>query len=300
MSTKKFQVKNILVPTDFSKTSLLAVDYAAFMASLSKANLYLLHSLEFPDTAYNIYNPITVIQNNEELEKGAVKSLKDFAEKLKKKYSITVKTICSKGKASGAIVKEVTDNKIDIVVMGTHGAHGFNEYFMGSNAHQTVMICPCPVITVQTPSKKLGFTNIVLPIDDNLHSRQKVDYAINLAKIYSAKINILGLRDSKDKSDIKKFNIKLDSVQKAIDKAGLASDCKIVKGKNLAVSAMAYSEKVKADLIVVLSDHESDMSGMFLGMFAKQIVNHSKIPVMSVKPVEADSDVSILSGASSN
>jgi nucleotide-binding universal stress UspA family protein len=59
-----------------------------------------------------------------------------------------------------------------------------------------------------------------------------------------------------------------------------------VNGTNIAVEAMNYSDKIGADLIVIMTDHESHLTGIFLGMFAKQIVNHSKIPVMSIKPVE--------------
>jgi nucleotide-binding universal stress UspA family protein len=283
---KTLQIKNILIPTDFSKTSLLAVEHAAFMARLYKANLYLLHAVEIAYTDYTISNPAIAIRDIKEIEKIVGSQLQELAKKLKKEYSITVKPLTSDGKASSEIVKAVRENDIDIVVMGTHGVSGFDEFFLGSNAHKTVTVCPCPVITIQTHAKKIGFTNIVMPIDNSLHSRQKVDYTIALAKKYAATIHILGLVDKGRGTDLKKFKIKLESVEKEIKKSGLAYDCTIVKGDNLAVAAMKYSKKVKADLIVVLTDHESRITGMFLGAFAKQMVNHSKIPVMSIRPME--------------
>ena len=39
----------------------------------------------------------------------------------------------------------VTNYQIDVVIMGTHGASGFNEFFIGSNAHKTIKKCSCPV-----------------------------------------------------------------------------------------------------------------------------------------------------------
>jgi nucleotide-binding universal stress UspA family protein len=281
---KQLQLKKILIPTDFSKTGLLAVEHAAFMARICKANLYLLHAIEISETTFGIYDPAIVVPDFSEVDKIAAVQLNELAANLRKQYGIVIKTICTRGKAAYEIVNAVKEHKIDIVVMGTHGAHGFNEYFVGSNAHKTVTICPCPVITVQTSAKKLGFTDIVLPIDDNFDSRQKVDATISLAKKYASKIHVLGLQEKGEGPSEKTFKIKLDSVEKAIQKSGLAYDIKTVKGDNLALAALKYSRKVKADLIVVLTGLESQLTVMFLGTFAKQIVNHSKIPIMSIRP----------------
>jgi hypothetical protein len=68
---------------------------------------------------------------------------------------------------------------------------------------------------------------------------------------------------------------------------------------NLAIAAFIYYIKIKSELIVVLSDQESNMSGAFLNAFAKQIVNHSKIPVMTIRQMEGDYDSIPLLGSSS-
>lgn len=293
----KATIKRILVPTDFSKTAQLAIEHAALLARLFKADLYILHSIEVMETIYSIENPAIILNDLKEVEKTASEELNKIASKLKKQHAISVKTICTRGKCYFEILQAVKDQNIDIVVMGTHGAGGFDEYFIGSNAHKTVTMCPCPVMTIQTISKKTGFTNIVLPIDDSFHSRQKVDLTIAIANRYGSKIHILGLQGKAGDTDPKKFRIKLDSVEKAVKKAGLPYLIKISKGDNLAVTAMNYSKKVKADLIVVLADHESEMSGSFLGAFSKQIINHSRIPVLSIKPIEGNFEAISLAGA---
>lgn len=284
MKTNPFN--RVLIPTDFSKTSLLAVEHAAFMAQLSKADLYVLHAIEISDSAFWIYNPAILFKDNSAIEKIASAKLKELALKIQKQYGITTKTICTTGYATAEIAKAVAEHDIDIVVMGTHGAHGFNELFAGSNAHKTVTICPCPVITVQIHARKSGFTRIVLPIDDCFDSRQKVNFTVRLAKLYSAKIYVLGLLEKSEDTDMDKFKVKLKSVEKALTKAGLACEIKTVKSGNLAEAALRFSKRVKADLISVLTDHESNLTGMFLGAFAKQIVNHSRIPVLSIRPAE--------------
>jgi nucleotide-binding universal stress UspA family protein len=156
------------------------------------------------------------------------------------------------------------------------------------------------VISVQVTSKRVGFTNIVLPISDDLYSRQKVDAAISFAKQYAAKIHVLGLFNEKE-SDKEKFKVKMNSVEKAIKKADLPYAIKIIQSANAAAEALKYSGRENADLIVVLTDYESELTGGFLGLFTKQIVNYSRIPVMSIKPLELGVYDSVsLSGSNSN
>jgi nucleotide-binding universal stress UspA family protein len=293
-----FKVKNILIPTDFSKTGLLALEHASFMGRLFKANLYLLHVIETDKLSYSVYDAEINLPTIKEIDTIVLKKLNDIAVKLKKEFSLTVKVLCSHGSISAEIVEAVNANDIDLVIMGTHGISGFDELFIGSNAHKTVTICPCPVISVQSHAKKIGFTNIVVPINDDLHSRQKVDYALTLAKKYNSKIHILGLLDKNGDTDPLKLKIKLESVEKVVKKTGLTYECKTVTDDNQAAATLKYSKKVKADLIVVLTGHESKLTGIFLGAFAKQIVNHSKIPVMSIRPIEGNFDSISLAAAS--
>ena len=292
------EIKRILIPTDFSKTGSLALQHAVFLARLCKAELFVLNSIEIPDTAYSMVDPLVIYRDIVDIESDAKKRLEQIATELKREHSLSVRVIFTQGKAATEIMRAVKKFKIDLIIMGTHGAHGFNEYFVGSNAYKTVTISPCPVITVQAKAKKLGFTNIVLPIDDSFHSRQKVNYTIMLAKKYAAKVHVLGLVDKE--TDPKKLAIKLDSVEKAIKKSGLVYSRKVVKGKNLAVAALNYSKKAKADLISVLSNHESHLNGIFLDAFAKQIVNHSRIPVLSIRPNKGIYDSVSLAGSNAN
>jgi len=286
---KTFAIKRILVPTDFSETGLLAIEHAAYMAKLCKAHLYLLHVVESFEYAYSEYEPEVMVKDLEGVQHVATEKLEKAAARLETQYGIQVSTLLNNGKPSAGIAESVKDNDIDIIVMGTHGAKGFEEFIIGSNAHKVVNVSPCPVITIQASAKDIQFTNIVMPIDNSLHSRQKVNYVIELASHYGAKIHMLGLLDSNDElneADEKRFNIKLDAAENVIKQSGLPYVRKLVKGHNIAIEAMKYSEEVNADLLVIMTDHESSLSGIFMGPLAKQIVNHSKVPVMSIKPIE--------------
>jgi nucleotide-binding universal stress UspA family protein len=280
----KFEIKNILTPTDFSETALLAIEHSAFMARLSKATLYLMHVIKITEFTYTINNPMAVGTNIEEIEKFSLQKLNEISMPLMLKYGINISVLVCKGNPAEEIEEAVINHNIDIVIMGTHGASGFNEYFIGSNAHKTIKKCHCPVLTVQVDSKKIGFHEIVLPIENTYHSLEKVNTTVDLAKLYAAKIHILGVQHLDDETSKKAFNMMLENVEKVITHAGLLFDATIVNGDNLAEQTLKYAEKSGADLIVVLTDHESELNDSLLGVLAKQMVNHSKIPVLSIKP----------------
>jgi nucleotide-binding universal stress UspA family protein len=282
---KTLKINRILIPVDFSETGLLALEHGVFMARIFKADLFLLHVIETVEFAFNS-DPMVLVSNDEEERKMVSKSLMILRDKIMSTDNIDITTLISRGRVVSSIIDAAADNHIDLIVMGTHGAKGFKEYFMGSNAHKTVKMAPCPVITVQTHAQHLGFNTIVLPIDNSFHSREKVDLVVELAVKYAAKIHILGLINVNEDIDESKFKMKIDIVEYAVKNAGLPYVRKIIKGGNLAVEAMSYSNSIKADLIAVMTDEESSLNDPLIGLFSKQIVNHSKIPVMSIKPLE--------------
>jgi nucleotide-binding universal stress UspA family protein len=292
-----FPPKTILVPIDFSETGHLALQHAAFMARLMKAELILLHVLPISQYHFEIPEPILVFDNLDKVDKIVEQKLKETADRVHEEYGIQPRIFFTHGKVAQEVVQIARDENADLIIMGTHGASGYAEIFIGSNASKVVNIAPCPVITVQTHATKIGFTNIVLPIDRSPHSREKVDIAVKLASKYAAKVHIVGLVDEDEQSAYDKVQIVLDRVQSVIEKAGLTFSRQTLKGDNLAAEALRFGESVNADLIMIMTDQESKMTGIFLGVLAKQIVNHSRIPVMSIKPHYHDFQSLDLSGA---
>ncbi|TND08108.1 MAG: UspA domain-containing protein [Bacteroidetes bacterium] len=281
---KPVTFQKILVPTDFSETGMLAIEHAAFLARLTKAELFLLHVIPSANYSFDIIGTAPDMHYHEKINAKVDEKLAEVAERIRKDHGVGVKSIRATGQIARETLDVIKSEKIDLVVMGTHGAKGFEELFIGSNAHKLISVAPCPVLTVQEHSKKLGFTDIVLPIDRSMHSREKVEYALVLGEKYAAQIHILGLNDSNDPEDSPKLQLALDQVQKAVEQRGLTFTRETIEAKNIGVETLRYAKRINADLIVTMTDHESELTGIFLGAFAKQIVNHSRIPVLSIKP----------------
>jgi nucleotide-binding universal stress UspA family protein len=294
---KVFHPQKILIPIDFSETAMLAIEHAAFTAQLFKAELVLLHVVEKHWEKFSIVAPELRLEMPDNMMQLLEKKLEEIASDIRSKYGVKSTCIASDGSISTVIIEESKNQKVDMIVMGTHGTSGVVEFFIGSNAYKVVTQSECPVISVQSSAKKLGFQDILLPIDNSLHSRQKVNYAVALAKHFASKVHIAGLLDVNEEKDLNKFEIKLDQIEQYLDKCGILHTRKILSGVNQARSTYDYAKEVNADLIVIMTDQDEALTGRLMGTYAQQIINHSKIPVMSIRPDEGYVEYPSLGGS---
>jgi nucleotide-binding universal stress UspA family protein len=281
---KDYGVKRILVPVDFSETSGTALVNAIALAKLLKAELSLICVIEHKWHHFiNILEGHIVSPTLLDIEMAVAKKMNQMKERISKKFDLKAKIFVASGHVHAEVIKISEKEKIDLIVMGTHGVSEYNELFIGSTAQRVVTLSGIPVLTMQKECNKPRFKNILIPIDNSTHSREKVNIAILFGHLFGARIHILGLPDSKDKAELNKFNTKIESVEEIVSSTKLPRTTTIVHGANLAKSAISYAYKNKCDLIIINTGHESRITGIFMGAFAQQIVNHSKIPVLSIK-----------------
>lgn len=279
------KIEKILIPTDFSETSLLAVEHAAYVARTFQAELVLLHVVEKHWEKFNIVVPEMRIAAPDDIITIIEKRLEELAKSIFLDYGVKSYCITANGTIFSEILSISKEQEIDLIVMGTHGTSGFVEFFLGSNAYKVVNSSDCPVLTVNTHATKIGFDSIVLPIDNSAHSRHKVNKAIAIARQFSSIIHVLGLADFTDEKELGIFEIKIEQVEDYIRKCNIVCNKQIIRGNNQATMTLDYAQQINTDLIVIMTDQDENISGRLLGTYAQQIVNHSKIPVMSVQPI---------------
>lgn len=286
MASQKFKIQNILIPYDFSETAALALEHAVFMAKLCKGKITLLHVIETYSFTSAISNAFSKSQSEFEnkIEETTKEKLKGIADGIHKKSAIQVNFVAEVGSIYKQIIKVANEIDANMIIMGTHGASGVSEFLLGSNAYKIVSGSPCPVITVQSHAKKIGFKDIVLPIDDSAVSRQKVTYAIEIAKFYSSTLHIAGLRTSKNADFVRKFEIKVRQVEDYISEHNVVCTRKMFDGDDISKMALNYADEINADLIIIMTEQEASPGFLGIGSAAQTLVNHSKVPVMSIRP----------------
>jgi nucleotide-binding universal stress UspA family protein len=283
-----FRIRRILVPLDFSKTSLYALDHAAHMAKRYDAEIILLHAVEsVPVVTERGY--FDAMAYAAEYEKGLVeesqKHLAAVAARIRKKGGGEVRCLTATGRAYAVVTETAKKSKASLIVMGTHGVSGFREFFIGSNAYRVVQEARCPVLTISRAAKKPGFSNILVPFRDKPHSREKVDYAIGLARTYGAAVHVLAVDPSGSRSGKRKLQLEAAQILRIVKQAGVAGTLKVITGLYHADVILRHARARNCDLIVSMSDSDRmDISEYFKGPYAQQIVNHSPVPVLSIRP----------------
>ncbi len=281
----RLKLKKILVPTDFSELSQNALNYAATIAKFAEAEIVLLHVLELYEKHSHLEK---LIDLREVVQKAVNEKLVKLQEKNVNLWNIKITAKLVSGNVHEEIEKFSKENKIDLIVMGTHGVSGIteiNRYILGSNAYKVVHISQCPVITIREAKKKPVFKNIVLPIDTSKETTQKTNFAISFAKTFGSTVHVIGVSTffEEFRFNLSELSARLKEVADTIAKEKIDVKTKMIRHDDVADSVMKYAEKNKADMIAIMVRAES-INETFLGSRAKKIIIHSNIPVLSIRP----------------
>lgn len=293
--------KKIIITTDFSETSMLAIKHGAFLAQYTKGSVYLVHVITRHWEKFNVFTPSITLENLEKASDSLQKKLDELANDIRKEYGVEVTTIVNSGNPTTEIIKIAKEIEAGLIVMGTHGYSSWEDLTIGSNALKVITKSPCPVMTMSQRSDELGYHKIVLPIDNSEHSRHKVNYTIELAKQFSAHIYAIGLLSPDEESKKPAMNVVLHQIVAIAKEKGVVCEYVLKEHvKNRAVETVEYANTVGADLICIMTDQDAELSGFFLGPYALQVIHHSKVPVISLKPEDHSADVSwtMMSGTS--
>lgn len=146
---KLLPFKRILCPTDFSEPSYEAVKAADELASSFSAELILVHAvppLHFipPSDAPPTLTPLYL----HEMEGAGQKGLRKLADERISK-GVDVRLEVAQGPPAAEIVRIAHEERVDLIVIATHGATGIQRVIFGSVAEKVVRLAPCPVLTIR-------------------------------------------------------------------------------------------------------------------------------------------------------
>ncbi len=145
------EFKKILFATDFSEGSSNALPYAVSIAKQYGAKLYFVHVMYDVVKTSGWYVPhVSMDELYRDMEKNAKAQLeKSFIEEMRGFKD--VENVVLQGTPYEEISRFAEENKIDLVIIGTHGRKGLDRMLFGSTAEQVVRFSPCPVLTVRLP-----------------------------------------------------------------------------------------------------------------------------------------------------
>lgn len=285
----EFTIQKILVPVDFSKPSLRAIDYAETISKKTGADIFLLNVTEIViqslEPGYFVPPP-GVIEQQENLIDQAKKHLSVLAEQLRIKTGNKVSVNTTLGAIGPEISSFAEKKSISLIVMGTNGVSGIQEFIAGSNTFRVIKNASCPVLSVRAGKGKPAFNKILVPFRDKPHSREKINYAIDFARIFSSEIYLLGIDTEFTEKHKKKIQLEAKQIKNICAEFDVKCKVKVISKAYAGEEVIKYAKSIKADLIISMADLDKmNIAEYFTGPFAQQIVNHSPVPVMSIRPL---------------
>lgn len=273
-------MKKILIPTDFSDHAEYALKVAAQIAKKNNGEIILLHMLELPHQGSDAIGSGHNIPELMFFKNAAIKKLEDLMEE---DYldGITVSEVIQFELAFDGIMKISQKNNVDLIVMGSHGASGFKEMFIGSNAEKVVRNSEVPVLIIKREENDFQVNDFVFASDFADEIKKPFQKVVDFANKFDATLHLVLINTPN--------NFKSTSFAEEIMK-NFASDFNINKHEmhiyndlNVEKGILNFSNSIDADLIGMSTHGRKGLSHFFNGSISEDLVNHATRPVVTFK-----------------
>jgi len=274
-------MKTIIVPVDFSTHSENALKVAATLALKHNATIIAVHMMGLSDA-------ILTKSSATDMEGMFYVQLtkKRFKEFLDKEYldGINVLQTVKNYTVFSELDEVAREHAADLIVMGSHGNSGLSELFVGSNTEKVVRTSQTPVLVIKDDAA-FNVQKAVFACDFKKESIDAFTKTMSLFNLLAIKpdlvyINLGGehfLSTSEIDKRIADFIVHMQGMHLKPQDITIYADYTVESG------VFNYAAKTKADLIALPTHGRRGMAHFFSGSIGEDIVNHSKLPVLTVK-----------------
>ena len=268
-------MKKILVPCDFSKPAINAFRIALDIASLSKnGNVKMIHIIELPVMHDTVLMPVLNFEGEllKELQEKAFARFKKLQEKYQKD-NVKVTWEVEFGSPFKKLLEAIQAEPYDAVIMGSHGASGLREYFIGSNAEKLIRKSPVPVLVTKDYFKQ-PIKNIVFPNTLETEGQEAlVDKIKSLQSFFQAQLHIVWINTPTNfTSDV----ITRQRLQTFAKKFSLKNyTLNIFNHPNEEDGIIRFTKFIDGDIIAMGTHGRSGFTHMLNGSIAEDVANHT-------------------------
>jgi nucleotide-binding universal stress UspA family protein len=193
------------------------------------------------------------------------------------KNARTVHFMVMNGSVSHCVGEAIVTKKSDLVIMGTHGASGLREYFIGSNTEKVVRISPVPVISLKKSLEVKSIKNIVLPTSLQLDQANFMKQVKNYQQLFKATLQLLYVNTPAYFRTDNQTSFALDKFVKHYNlhdyTLNIRNDIDEQQG------ILSFADQIKADMIMMATHSRRGVAHLFAGSIAEDVVNHLNCPI---------------------
>lgn len=282
------KVRTILCPVDFFPASIRAAEYATALAKVYSARLILLHVIE--PTGSWVYELPEDNELMKVIQKRAGARLAKL-EKTARAANVPVKILLRTGLVDFNIRLAVSESKVDLVVMGTHGRRGLGKFLLGSTTERLLRKLHVPVLTIRDARFEVAqpIRNILLTTDFSEGTTDAVAYALSLADSLGAQLTLLHVLNDVQAdisgiyrdSLIHSIQLQLQELLPAHARKARRITTRVLVGRPIR-RILSLLTKEKIDLIVMNIHGKTFIDRISLGSTAEKIVRAVDVPVLAI------------------
>lgn len=280
-------MKKIIVPTDFSENAYNALEYAVQLFKNIETTFYLVHTYTPPvyQTEYVLQNPAQ-FGLGDALKENALTQLEQLKQKIESSWPNPKHTFFTHT-AFNLLVDELSElmkaANPDLIVMGTQGATGAKEIFLGSHTVHVIKKASCPVIAVPSRFKFEHPAEILFPTDYEIEYQEKqLEPILEIAQNHISSVEVVHVSSGNRLSDMQLGNKKkLDHLLSSV--AHLFHELpnqEVIEGIN------AFQLKKRMNLLVMIQNKHTFLERLFIEPIIKKIGFHVTIPFMVIPDLD--------------
>jgi len=274
-------MKKILIPTDFSKYADEAIEVGAQIAKEHDCEIVLIHMLELPTHMNDAVSQEKSIPEIMLYKQKADEKLADIKNQPQLKGIKTTEVVRLDSTSNGINQYLKQNNDIDLIVMGSHGASGINEIFIGSNTEKIVRRSEVPVLVIKNKIENFKVNTIIFASDFSNEIKKPFNNVIKFAKIFGSKLNLVMIctpnsfkSASAARKIITEFVAEFDMPEYTFE---TYNESNIEKG------IINYSNETNGDVIAFCTHGRTALNHFFAGSISEDLVNHASKPVLTFR-----------------
>jgi nucleotide-binding universal stress UspA family protein len=259
----------MLCPTDFSRNSEFAVEYAVNLANTLKASIHFVSSFKVPHVAGSLRSLDIKIHD------AVLEDLNFFAGKFAPLITTGIKptTEVVEGNTTPSILAYAEKMGVDLIVMGTKGSGGLSNMILGSITRKFFQESSIPVMAINPETRyKLPDNSILLALDaSGIHNPRSVQLLRTICTLSETGIDIIHVSDQ---------NVKFSSESLAPGIKECTRKFEIVSGKDPIMEIKKYAESHNSGIIAMVSHSHSFWERLFTDSNTISELNVSNVPVL--------------------
>lgn len=273
-------MKRILVPTDFSEHANYALKVAAQIARSNNSEIILLHMLELPGQASDALGSGSDIPEIMFFKNRAIAKLEALMDE---PYldGIVVSQVIQFEKAFEGIIGISKKNNVDFIVMGSHGASGFREMFIGSNTEKVVRSSDIPVLVIKSEIPVFSASNFVFASDFSDEIKKPFRKLLELATLFDSHLSLVTINTP---NTFKATHVAQKTMSDFMADANYPNySLHIYNDVNVEKGILNFSNSVQADVMGMCTHGRTGLAHFFNGSISEDLVNHAARPVITFK-----------------